>query len=157
MDLASQDFELPPEVHLTVNSLEPLVKYCSFKYGDRILCRVVDWDFGRIEVVPVKRDENPMRMQTDDLERQNWYARFESDLLESFAVVGPCASIEEQLACVFFDDVKVLCTAHCGSVEEFLQQSRKVAYEPFGVETRAERSEERRVGKECRSRWSPYH
>ena len=136
MDLASQDFELPPEVHLTVNSLEPLVKYCSFKYGDRILCRVVDWDFGRIEVVPVKRDENPMRMQTDDLERQNWYARLESDLLESFAVVGPCASIEEQLACVFFDDVKVLCTAHCGSVEEFLQQSRKVAYEPFGVETR---------------------
>ena len=24
-------------------------------------------------------------------------------------------------------------------------------------ETAAERSEERRVGKECRSRWSPYH
>src|SRR3712207_8404660 len=27
---------------------------------------------------------------------------------------------------------------------------------PFGVEA-ASRSEERRVGKECRSRWSPYH
>jgi len=26
--------------------------------------------------------------------------------------------------------------------------------EPFGV---LQRSEERRVGKECRSRWSPYH
>ena len=25
------------------------------------------------------------------------------------------------------------------------------------VQTEAERSEERRVGKECRSRWSPYH
>ena len=25
------------------------------------------------------------------------------------------------------------------------------------VEATAERSEERRVGKECRSRWSPYH
>src|SRR5256885_11784040 len=25
------------------------------------------------------------------------------------------------------------------------------------VASRAERSEERRVGKECRSRWSPYH
>ena len=25
------------------------------------------------------------------------------------------------------------------------------------VRQRAERSEERRVGKECRSRWSPYH
>ena len=35
--------------------------------------------------------------------------------------------------------------------------------EKFGMEgqwegdTLAERSEERRVGKECRSRWSPYH
>ena len=26
-----------------------------------------------------------------------------------------------------------------------------------GVDERLERSEERRVGKECRSRWSPYH
>src|ERR1051325_1230349 len=26
-----------------------------------------------------------------------------------------------------------------------------------GADTREERSEERRVGKECRSRWSPYH
>ena len=26
-----------------------------------------------------------------------------------------------------------------------------------GENLRAERSEERRVGKECRSRWSPYH
>ena len=25
------------------------------------------------------------------------------------------------------------------------------------LESQAERSEERRVGKECRSRWSPYH
>src|SRR5260370_25912981 len=27
----------------------------------------------------------------------------------------------------------------------------------FGEEHNSERSEERRVGKECRSRWSPYH
>ena len=27
----------------------------------------------------------------------------------------------------------------------------------FAKELHAERSEERRVGKECRSRWSPYH
>src|SRR5690554_482036 len=29
--------------------------------------------------------------------------------------------------------------------------------EPFSVEPMPERSEERRVGKECRSRWSPSH
>ena len=27
----------------------------------------------------------------------------------------------------------------------------------IAVETKKNRSEERRVGKECRSRWSPYH
>ena len=27
----------------------------------------------------------------------------------------------------------------------------------FSIQVSAERSEERRVGKECRSRWSPYH
>ena len=29
--------------------------------------------------------------------------------------------------------------------------------DPEGIETVCDRSEERRVGKECRSRWSPYH
>src|SRR2546430_4249236 len=33
---------------------------------------------------------------------------------------------------------------------------RSVAFAPDG-RTLASRSEERRVGKECRSRWSPYH
>ena len=33
--------------------------------------------------------------------------------------------------------------------------SKMLEYER--VYTHAERSEERRVGKECRSRWSPYH
>ena len=29
--------------------------------------------------------------------------------------------------------------------------------EPLGFRLNEKRSEERRVGKECRSRWSPYH
>ena len=30
-------------------------------------------------------------------------------------------------------------------------------YEAVGIALASDRSEERRVGKECRSRWSPYH
>ena len=30
-------------------------------------------------------------------------------------------------------------------------------FEKFSKENKEKRSEERRVGKECRSRWSPYH
>ena len=44
------------------------------------------------------------------------------------------------------------------AVENNLSESAFVVPESGGYHLRwAERSEERRVGKECRSRWSPYH
>src|SRR5256885_615850 len=39
----------------------------------------------------------------------------------------------------------------------FLQLSRSVPQMPPSFRLQLPRSEERRVGKECRSRWSPYH
>src|SRR2546426_12145644 len=41
-------------------------------------------------------------------------------------------------------------------VIEDLQVVRRVR-DPLGQQLAEQRSEERRVGKECRSRWSPYH
>ena len=46
--------------------------------------------------------------------------------------------------------------------EEEEQQQRELAERQEKISTwlelmKADRSEERRVGKECRSRWSPYH
>src|SRR2546430_14265135 len=38
--------------------------------------------------------------------------------------------------------------------QEFFPDGHKL---PLGLDGRCPRSEERRVGKECRSRWSPYH
>ena len=50
------------------------------------------------------------------------------------------------------------------AVEKFDEELRKLCADMFasmyaaqGVGLAAPRSEERRVGKECRSRWSPYH
>ena len=37
------------------------------------------------------------------------------------------------------------------------ERARRIAYVPQDIHFGALRSEERRVGKECRSRWSPYH
>ena len=42
--------------------------------------------------------------------------------------------------------------SHC-----FLIAEGSDAHEPLILLTGRQRSEERRVGKECRSRWSPYH
>src|SRR2546430_7591412 len=69
---------------------------------------------------------------------------------------------------LLFPGVTVL-TRHFLHVELLLRElrRRKKAGEPLGkieqtlrspaMHRRLERSEERRVGKECRSRWSPYH
>ena len=46
-------------------------------------------------------------------------------------------------------------------VRELLRRNSKIPPERIGdviyAATAQDRSEERRVGKECRSRWSPYH
>lgn len=142
IDLAAQDFTLPPKVSLTCASLGPIIRNGGFKFGDRLLCRVTDWDSGVVEVTPLRRSENPMRMQGDDFDRQAWYDALESALLRGFDVDGPCMSIDEQLALAFANHSKDLCSPACGSVEEFLSQSKKIAYRPYGVETRLWRAGE---------------
>ena len=46
-------------------------------------------------------------------------------------------------------------TGKHGITEEDLEQAAPAARQAYKYF--AQRSEERRVGKECRSRWSPYH
>ena len=43
------------------------------------------------------------------------------------------------------------------SLEKRRLREKDVAYPVFAAKVPGGRSEERRVGKECRSRWSPYH
>ena len=44
-----------------------------------------------------------------------------------------------------------------GKIDDGYDLSVASRYVPGGGMVIIERSEERRVGKECRSRWSPYH
>jgi len=43
------------------------------------------------------------------------------------------------------------------AVPQFMAEDRLRAFQQGYIEDLTRRSEERRVGKECRSRWSPYH
>src|SRR3712207_9515471 len=55
-------------------------------------------------------------------------------------------------------DVPVLAISSTGSVPWLASAAEAVAAAvPDGRHRSLDRSEERRVGKECRSRWSPYH
>ena len=44
-----------------------------------------------------------------------------------------------------------------GDFYEMFEDDARLAARELGLTLTARRSEERRVGKECRSRWSPYH
>ncbi len=137
LHIAESNFELPMKMNLTGFSLEPIFDSVDFKYGDRILCRVYDWDKGIIEIIPILTHKlNPFQINGEDMERQKWYDALENALLESFDRMGPCSGIEEQLANVFYEQRKELCVPWCGSIHEFLDRSKKVGLELFGVETR---------------------
>ncbi|MCR5613185.1 hypothetical protein [Treponema sp.] len=135
--LASNDFELPMNVTLNSVDLSPLFEEVYIKPGDRILLRVSDWDLGTLEIEPLIRESSEtLELTKDDILRNRWYKNLEKDLLDFFKRVGPCSSIEEQLAGVFFENIDELCTPECGSIEEFLKRTKAVSVELFGVETR---------------------
>src|SRR3712207_9451480 len=56
-------------------------------------------------------------------------------------------------------EVLSIVKADMEEMNQLAKEIREVAGEEddFAVSNMMERSEERRVGKECRSRWSPYH
>src|SRR3712207_2696914 len=64
-------------------------------------------------------------------------------------------SEEEIRATVNGDDLGLLIGKHGATIDAVQHLAFRVASR--GREERKQRSEERRVGKECRSRWSPYH
>ena len=54
------------------------------------------------------------------------------------------------------EDFETAVSVACSLTLDAIGHAREVAL-VTEAESLAERSEERRVGKECRSRWSPYH
>ena len=42
-------------------------------------------------------------------------------------------------------------------IKDYFSEDKLTAKQEITILARLSRSEERRVGKECRSRWSPYH
>ena len=134
IDFEAEDFVVPNELEITSFSLLPLIAD-GLKYGDSLILQIIDWDKSIISVEirpdslisPFYKDSTPMAL---------WNEALESYLLESFDRLGPVSSIEEQLSNVFFEQRKVLDNVYCSSVEEFLMQSKKVAFEYYGVETR---------------------
>ena len=140
LDLAALDFELPSRVKITGCDLSYFIDNIGLTVGDRILCRVINWDKGVIEIKPIHKerenDSGAVQIEESDRERILWCDKFEKSLIKIIETEGPCTTIEEQLAFTFFDNLETLCTENCDSVENFLAHSKKIGLEFFGVETR---------------------
>lgn len=140
LDLAAVDFELPSRVKITGCDISDFIDEAGLSVGDRILCRVINWDKGIIEIEPIhkERENNSGTVQIEESDRERilWCEKFEKSLIKIIETEGPCSTIEEQLAFTFFDNIDTLCTRNCDSVENFLARSKKIGLELFGVETR---------------------
>ena len=134
--LEGDHFNLPYKVNITGVSIQHLIDSGEFKLGDRILCKVVNWSLGDIEIQIDSHGENVMQISFQDVERESWYDFAEEVFLESFYFFGACASIEAQLALIYAKYSDKLMVPVCGSVEELVQRSKKIGFEEFGVETR---------------------
>lgn len=137
INLAETNFELPPKLSLTAVSLESVFARTNFRAGDRFLARVKDWNKGIVEIFPeLSMKSNPFQVTNEDMDRQKWEELLEKKLIESFERMGPCSSMEEQLANVFYENRAELCVPGCSSISECLRKSKKISQEFFGVETR---------------------
>lgn len=136
ISIASVQYNLPTDVKLTAWPIAKIPGGENFKFGDRILCRVIDWDADVIEVEIIPNLQKDFIVSEDNIEREEWYSVFENGLLSSFDRHGPTGSIEEQLSFLFLENQEQLCTRSCGSAEEFLAHTNKIDFEPYGVETR---------------------
>ena len=136
LPLSSVQYSMPQEITLTSWPLKQISGAEDFKYGDRILCRVISWGDGVVEMRVQKSGLSDFVISDEAVQREEWYSHFENGLLESFDRHGPASSIEEQLSFLFLENQEELCTRCCGSIEEFLAHTTKIGFEPYGVESR---------------------
>lgn len=136
LKIISVQYSMPTEINLTAWPIKGISGKVKFNYGDRIVCRVTNWAEGIVEMFHLPNELHSMVISEDAVKREEWYFNFEEGLLAGFDKHGPGSSIEQQLAFLFLENQEQLCTKSCGSCEEFMSHTNKIAIVPYGVESR---------------------
>ena len=90
------------------------------------------------------------------------YTEFKFEILHNFSIItisSVCQSFINNInrRCEMTEKILLPIGEIIKEIRKDKQMTLKVLSEKSGVSKAMLRSEERRVGKECRSRWSPYH
>lgn len=129
--------DLPSQVKLTVTDFSKIYKDFNFAPGDTFLASVIDWSRSFVGIQPMISEKNtPFEQNPLDSKREQWYLNLENALCKSFELFGPGVSIDDQISKAFFLGFDKLCVKSCGTVEQFIRQTKKIGFEPYGVESR---------------------
>jgi hypothetical protein len=127
---SADDYEDPASFPVTAIDVRDLYWGAQFSPGDRIVAYLRDWSKGHFELTTLPASA------VDSKKQKAWVRDFEDNLLHSFEIAGPGASMDEQLSFAWFLGQESLFTEHAGSAMEFLKWSKKVSIESYGVESR---------------------
>jgi len=127
---SESEYDDPTDISISVVDMRDVYWGSQFKSGDRLIARLTDWEAGSFELAVLPLENIEQDKQTA------WLKDLEENLVHSFEIAGPGASIDEQLAFAYFLGMDTLFTPHAGIIGDFLRWSDRVGVEPYGVETR---------------------
>ncbi|MCL2810070.1 MAG: hypothetical protein FWD24_08440, partial [Treponema sp.] len=124
-------YEDPPEVSINTLDMRVVYRESSFVPGDRFIVRILDWKECHFEIERAPK-ENWSHTELDE-----WHKIAESGFEDSFALLGPGASTDEQIAFAFWFGGKRMRQTPAYSLEEFLfEKTNRVDIVSYGLETR---------------------
>jgi len=127
----SDPYEDPPEVSIHTLDMRVVYRESSFVPGDRFIVRILDWKECLFELEKSNKDDWS-RAELDE-----WAESAESGFEDSFAMLGPGSSTEEQIAYAYWFGGKRMRELPAYSLEEFLyEKTDRIDTVPYGIETR---------------------
>jgi hypothetical protein len=127
----SDPYEDPPEVSIATLDMRNIYRETSFVPGDRFVVRTRDWKAGEFELERVGKDE------WSQADLYAWFEAAEGGFEDSFALLGPGSSTEEQIAYACWYGGKRMRDVPAYALEDFLyEKTDRIETVPYGIETR---------------------
>jgi hypothetical protein len=127
----SDPYEDPPEVSIHTLDMRNIFREASFVPGDRFVVRTRDWKDGHFDLEKVSRGTWP------EADLLSWFEAAEKGFEDSFKLLGPGISTEEQIAYAYWYGGKRMRELPAYSLEEFLfEKTDRVERVAYGIESR---------------------
>jgi len=124
-------YEDPPEVSIHTLDMRNIFREAAFVPGDRFVVRTRDWKDGHFDLEKATKDA------WSQADLFAWFEAAEGGFEDSFALLGPGASTEEQIAYAYWYGGRRMRELPAYSLEEFLyEKTDRIERINYGIESR---------------------